>query len=146
MKSMLRKVMYPLFAAASLAALDAGATDITLVNQSSAVIHPWYRSPCWDPTLITGADPATGWVFFGGVNAHGQFTWTAFETLLTAACQNKKNPKVEFTFTTDLTTPPLHPARGKHVRIDFGDPVDTITVVDNPTIQPGDGDNDDDDN
>ena len=141
MNSILRKLMYPLVAAASLAALDAAATDVTLVNQMGDTIHPWYRSNCWNLSLVT-PDPTTGWVFFGGVGGHGQFTWTAFEGLLQPGC---KKPKVEFTFTLDLNVPALHPAGRVHTRVDFDDAVDTITVVADPKLQKGDGDDDQDD-
>src|ERR1700754_4397423 len=99
MNTMLKRVLYPVIAAATLTALDAAATDVALVNHDGNTIHPWFRSNCWNPALITITDPATGWVFFGGVNGNGQFTWTAFETLLVPGC---KKPKVEFTFTMDF--------------------------------------------
>jgi hypothetical protein len=140
MKMILSRGMLVVAACLGLTALNASATDVTLVNQDGNTIHPYFKSNCWDPAQITGADPVTGWVFFGGVNAHGQFTWTQFQSLLLATC---KHPRVKFTFVLDGETPGKHVPRNLRTTIDLSDPVFTITVVDNPVIQPGDSDDDD---
>jgi hypothetical protein len=120
-------------------ALAAG--DIAFINPSSTFLHPYFRSNCWSPAF--GAVPnADGWVFFGGVLAHSQFTWTAFQDILDPAC---KKPKIDFAYSMDGTPPPAHPARNKIEKIRFNPLVDyVITVVDNPVIQrPADEDDDD---
>lgn len=148
MKSTLMKAV--MLATAGLAlveiGLEAQAADITVIDSSSSVIHPYFKSNCWDPTQISGS--ARDWVFFGGIGSHSQFTWT-FEGLLKAKC---KNPKVRFTYVLDGEAPPVtgHVPKKRKVVLDFDPtvPVYTITIGDDPVITdvtPGDDDNDDDD-
>jgi len=121
-----------LAAMTSLAALSAQAADITLLNPSSSLIHPYFRSNCWDPSIST-AKP-NEWVFFGGVLSHSQFTWPAFETLLRPGC---KRPDVSFTFALDGEAAPTgHGNRERTTRLEFDAtvPVYTLTVTDVPEL------------
>ena len=129
------------------AGLEAQAADITVIDTSSSLIHPYFRSNCWDPAQIA-ADAKT-WVFFGGINARGQFTWPAFEGLLKAKC---KHPKVRFTYVLDGEPAPAvgQVVKDRRVVLDFDPttPVYTITIGDVPVITgvtPADDDSDDDD-
>jgi len=128
--------------------LEAQAADITVIDGSSSLIHPYFKSNCWDPSLISAPSP-NAWVFFGGIGAHSQFTWPAFEGLLKAKC---KNPKVHFTYVLDGEAPPVvgQVKKSRKVNLDFDAsvPVYTITLGDVPVITdvtPADDDNDDDD-
>ncbi len=69
------------------------AGDMQVVNGSSTVIHPYFKSNCWNPEFIGTPEPGT-WVFFGGIGPHGQFTWE-FNLFLRPNC---KNPVVKFTY------------------------------------------------
>ena len=67
------------------AAMQAQAADITVVNRTSPVIHPYYRSNCWDTSMVN-VKP-NEWAFFGGIRGNDQFTWPAFDGLLKAGCK-----------------------------------------------------------
>jgi hypothetical protein len=90
-----RRLTIALGAAMTLAAGAAQAIgDIQVVNGSSSLIHPYFKSNCWNPEFVATPDPGT-WVFFGGIGAHGQFTWNDFYLLLDPKC---KNAVVKFTY------------------------------------------------
>ena len=92
-----KRLALALCATLTLAAGAAQATgDIRVVNGSSRIIHPYFKSNCWSPAIID-AQPGT-WVFFGGILPHTQFTWDAFYGLLDPRC---KNPVVKFTYNLD---------------------------------------------
>ena len=85
--------------AASLA-LTAGsafaAGDIRVINSSSRLIHPYFKSNCWNPAIL-GTSPGE-WVFFGGILARSSFNWNDFYGLLDPKC---RNPIVKFTYNLD---------------------------------------------
>ena len=88
--------------AASLA-LAAGSAhaigDITIVNGSSSVIHPYFKTNCWNPAVLPqGADE---WVFFGGIVPGTSFDWNDFYLIL-----NCKNPVIKVTYVRDGDQPP----------------------------------------
>jgi hypothetical protein len=127
-------------------AVQAQAADITVVNQSSTLIHPYYRSNCWDTSVINGKPGE--WVFFGGILGNSQFTWPQFELLLKAKC---KSPKVSFTFALDGEAPPTgNGTKHRTTKLDFDAtvPLYEITIAGVPQIvdvtpadDDGDGDN-----
>ena len=128
-------------------AIEAQAADITVLDQTSYLIHPYYRSNCWDPAFSSAK--AKDWVFFGGIGANSQFTWPQFELLLKAKC---RNPVVRFTFALDGEAPPTGPGmkeRRTKLEFDATVPVYTITLgnvpeIVNVTPADDDGDNDGD--
>lgn len=126
-------------------AIEAQAADITVIDQTSQLIHPYFRSNCWDPAGV-GAR-ANEWVFFGGILSGTQFTWPQFELLLKAKC---KNPVVRFTFALDGEAPPTgHGMKERVTKLEFDAtvPVYTITLGNVPEIvnvTPADNDGDDD--
>jgi hypothetical protein len=130
-------------AALGLAAFDASATDITVVNASANGIHPYFRSNCWMAGVVT--TDANGWANFGGIGAHGQFTWSTFETLLDPSCAH---PRLDFAY-SDASyaspAPPKNPRADRILRMDFSKlgASQTITLV-NPLPTILDGDHDDD--
>ena len=92
-----KRLSLALFATLTLAAGAAQAAgDIQVVNKSSTLIHPYFKSNCWNPAFVN-ADPGT-WVFFGGIWAHSQFTWNELYVILDPKC---KNPVVKFTYALD---------------------------------------------
>jgi hypothetical protein len=98
------------------------AGNVRLNNEGPVLIHPWFKSSCWDPSF--GA-PADTWVFFGGVVPGGSFQWDGFYTFLAPGCDD-----VQFTYTTDLN-PPVDPVKGNH-RTRF-----TVTGEENVVLQVG---------
>ena len=130
------------------AGLEAQAADITVIDTSSSLIHPYFRSNCWDPAQVATPDAKT-WIFFGTIGGRGRFTWPAFEGLLNPKC---KHPKVHFTYALDGEAPPVMGSvmKDRKVDLDFDPtvPVYTITIGDVPVITgvtPADDDNDDED-
>ena len=144
---MKRTVFKPLLLAiAGIALAEAAqAADITVVNGSSDLIHPYYKSNCWDPAQIATPSP-NAWVYFGAISANGQFTWPAFEDLFKAKC---KNPKLSFTFALDGEAPPTagHVLKHRTVKLDFDAtvPVYTITLGNKPVVTSVTPDEDDSD-
>jgi hypothetical protein len=83
-------------------ALQAQAGGILVVNSSSLqVIHPYFRSNCWNPALFT-AKPGD-WVFFGGIGPRSQFGWDDFDRFIDPRC---KHPIVRYTYVLDNEAPP----------------------------------------
>ena len=125
-------------------AVQAQATDVTVVNRVPATIHPYFRTKCW--AVPPAVDP-NGWRFAGGILGNSQFTWDAFEGQLRANC---KHPVLRFTFAMDGEAPPT--GRGIKERVtkmEIGSvPVFTITLGNVPEIvdvtPDDDGDGDDD--
>jgi hypothetical protein len=101
MKTTMKKAAIAVLAALALVSFQAQAGgNVRLVNETDALIHPWFKSNCWG--FAVGPQPS--WVFFGGVAARSQFEWGFSDPGLTdPACPH---PKIEFTYTTDLTPPP----------------------------------------
>ena len=100
-----------------IAAFDASATDITVVNASSNGIHPYFRSNCWATGVVT--PDANGWVNFGGIGAHGQFTWSSFELLMDPGCAR---PRLDFAYSDASYASPApekNPRQDLMVRMDF---------------------------
>src|ERR1017187_7676321 len=126
-------------------AIEAQAADITVIDQTSYLIHPYFRSNCWNTSMVNG-QPGE-WVFFGGILSGTQFTWPQFELLLKAKC---KNPIVRFTFALDGEAPPTgHAMKERTTKLEFDAtvPVYTITLGNLPEIvgvKPADTDGDDD--
>jgi hypothetical protein len=108
MKAITVKLASAMLASLALASSQAQAGgDVVVVNETDQGIHPWFRYNCWGPIF---ADPKpTGWVFFGGIGARGQFGWDFSDPFITdPAC---RKPKLEFTYTVapDVSTPPDRP-------------------------------------
>ncbi len=104
-------------------AVQAQAADITAVNRTFAVYHPYFRSNCWDTSIINGKP--SEWLFFGGILGNDQFTLDG-EAPPTGHGMKERVTKLEF----DATVP-----------------VYTITVGNVPEIvdvTPADSDGDDD--
>ena len=100
--STLKRTAIALAAALSLNAASALAIgDIRLQNGSSQIVHPYFKSNCWDPAF-TSAGPGE-WVFFGGVLGGTGFTWNDFYGLLDPKC---RNPVVKVTYTLGGEAPP----------------------------------------
>ena len=99
MKSTLKGLALILATGLAAVSIPAAATDIRLVNLSNVQVHPYFRSSCF-----AAPTPRNQWVFFGGVGAYSQFTWTQFEMLMDPTC---KKPTVEFTYNVDGMMPPL---------------------------------------
>ena len=105
MKRILQLAIVSTICAAALGAQAGG--NVVVVNETDQAIHPFFRYNCWGYGMPPGT---TGWVFFGGIGARGQFGWNFADPGLTdAAC---KAPKLEFTYTVDpdVATPPSDPA------------------------------------
>ena len=112
------------------AAFDASATDITVVNAGANGIHPYFRSNCWAAGVVT--PDANGWVYFGGIGPHNQFTWGSFELLIDPSCPR---PRLDFAYTDASyasTGPDKNPRADRIVRMDFTKlgASKTITLVD----------------
>ena len=89
----LKRLTLALCATMTLAAGAAQAAgDIQVVNGTDNLIHPYFKSNCWNP-----GQPGV-WLYFGGIGAHDTFTWPDFSTMLRPNC---KHPVVKFTFTLD---------------------------------------------
>jgi hypothetical protein len=145
------KVLILAFAGIALseASLEAQATDVTVIDSSSSLIHPYFKSNCWSAAMKANNPDPKQWVFFGGIGARGQFTWSPFVDLLNPKC---KHPKVSFTYVLDGEAPPVpgQVPKARKTSIDFDPtvPVYTITIGDIPVITgvtPTDDDSDDDD-
>jgi hypothetical protein len=128
--------------------LPAQAADITVINGSAVLIHPYFKSNCWDPTQAA-TQSTSAWVYFGAISDYSQFTWPAFEGLLKVKC---KNPKVSFTYVLDGEAAPVvgHVPKYRKVKLDFEAtvPVYTISLGNKPVITsvtPKDDDSDGDD-
>ena len=133
-------------------AVEAQAADINVVNHVQNVIHPYFRASCWAKDFNGGDTGKKEWVFFGGIGANSQFTWTTFEVLLKPKC---RNPIIRYTFTVgDEAAPTGKGLQERTTRIDFDVtvPVYTITLSSVPGLtdvtpeQEGDHDGDDDSN
>ncbi len=125
--------------------LQAQAVDMTVVDGSSFVIHPYFKSNCWGGQMkVNNPDPKK-WVFFGGIAPGTQFTWSPFEDMIDPKC---RNPKVSFTFVLDGEPAPTDDAkRSRTVKLDFDAtvPVYTIDLGNKPvvtTVTPADDDED----
>jgi hypothetical protein len=130
------------------AGLTAQAADLTVVDRSSSAIQPYFKSNCWSAAMKANNPDPRQWVFFGGIGARGQFTWT-FQDLLDPKC---KHPKVSFTYALNGESAPTpgHVAKGRKTTLDWDStvPVYTITVDDVPlitSVTPSDDDHDGDD-
>jgi hypothetical protein len=144
----MKKAVLVAIAGTALVALTspAEAADITVINASSDLIHPYFKSNCWDPAQIATPGPDE-WVYFGGIGSNSQFTWNTFEVLLKAKC---RNPRVSFTFALDGEAPPTgHVPKHRTVKLDFDAtvPVYTISLGNKPVVTSvtPDEDNDRDD-
>jgi len=67
--------------------------DIQVTNGGGQLIHPYFKSNCWNPAFLTAG--AGEWVFFGGIFPGSTFTWDNFHLLLDPKC---RNPIVKFTY------------------------------------------------
>ncbi len=121
-ESNLMKTALGAFAALTLFSLQAEAGGkIHLINETDAVVHPWFKSTCWG----AGIGTQTGWVFFGTVGARSQFEWDFTDPALTdPACPN---PRIQFTFTSDATPPPDKVDEDSRARFKFA--VDKNEVI-----------------
>jgi hypothetical protein len=141
----LKITMLALLGFVAAGAIESQAADILVIDQTSQLIHPYFRSNCWDPASVSAK--GNEWVFFGGILPGTQFTWPQFELLLKAKC---KNPVVRFTFALDGEAPPTGPGmkeRRTKLEFDATVPVYTITLGNVPEIvnvTPVDDDGDDD--
>lgn len=129
MKSIAR-TMLAAAAVLGVAAFDASATDITVVNAGANGIHPYFRSNCWAPGLVT--PDANGWVNFGGIGPHSQFTWDSFQLLIDPSCTR---PRLDFAYSDASYASPApdkNPRADRIVRMDFTKlgASKTITLVD----------------
>ena len=107
----LKRITLATLAATALGPLAAQAVDITVQNNGNVVIHPYFRSNCWNPDFSTAKNE---WVFFGGILPHTQFTWgPGFETLGDPAC---RNPYLEFTYVEEGEAP-LDQASARPTRV-----------------------------
>lgn len=105
--------------------------DLTVVNTSATPIHPYFKSKCWNKALFPDVKPHE-WVFFGGIGARSQFTWS-FNELLDPAC--KRESDVKFTFTTTDAPPARRVDDEQKVGIDFNAAGEnSIRVMDKPVI------------
>ena len=133
---------------AAAAALQAQAGDIIVTNSSSQLIHPYFRSNCWNPAFLT-VKPRE-WVFFGGIGPRSQFNWDHFQLLLDPNC---RHPIVRYTYALDGEAPPTgHGMRQRSTMLffDLSVPVYALQITDVPeltSVTPAresdrDGDND----
>lgn len=82
-------------------ALPAGAETLVLVrNQTTQLIHPWFKGKCLGDTFNAAAN-ADGWVFFGAIGSGSQFGW-GFQEIVNPRC---KHPKILFTYTVGSAAP-----------------------------------------
>ncbi len=130
-------------------ALEAQAADVTVIDSSSSLIHPYFKSNCWSAAMKANNPDPRQWVFFGGIGARNQFTWGPFEDFLDPKC---KHPKVSFTYVLDGEPAPVpgKVPRARKAALEFDPtvPVYTITINDIPVITgvtPSDDDDNDDD-
>jgi len=132
---------------AAFGAVEAQATDLTVLNHTWQVTHPYFRSNCWVAGFNGGGIKAKDWVFFGGIGSGNQFTWQ-FSDLLNPNC---RHPIVHYTFALDGEAPPVGKAlRERTTRIEFDTSVPVYTIEEGnlPAIigvTPVDADQDGDD-
>ena len=124
MRTTIKKTVMAVFATLVLASLQAQAGgNVRLINETDAAIHPWFKSNCWGFNV----GPQTGWVFFGGVSPRGQFEWGFSDPGLTdPACAH---PRIQFTFTSDLTPPPDHVKRDLRAKFKFATDKNVVIQV-----------------
>jgi hypothetical protein len=137
-----KRISLAILAALSLGALEAraGQGDIKVVNQTAVLIHPYFKTSCWDGVTIA---KTREWVFFGGIGPFSQFTWAQFQALLDPKC---RKPVLKFSFTQD-GDPPL--TRAFHRRVVTMKPFDptqdySVTLGTNVVITDVEPDEDDD--
>jgi hypothetical protein len=103
-------------AASSFAAIAGG--NVVVINETDDAIHPFFRYNCWGDPIFSQIAGANGWVFFGGIGPRGSFGWGFNDPALTDP--NCKNPKLEFTYTTDpdVSQPAAQPAVYRKMQFD----------------------------
>jgi hypothetical protein len=138
----MKKAVMTVLALLAVAASQAQAGgNVRLVDETDVPIHPWFKSNCWGFNV----GPQTGWVFFGTVGARSQFEWGFADPGLTDP--NCPNPRIEFTYTLDLTPPPDKVRGDVRAKFKFAPDKNVVIQVGGrlKAFPLGDSDKDDDD-
>ena len=106
--------------------------DIQVSNNGGRVIHPYFKSNCWNPELI-GAGPGE-WVFFGGIGPDSSFNWDRFHVLLDPKC---RNPLVKFTYALDGEDPPRETVVERTVVLHYDALANTTITLGNRVVVTG---------
>jgi hypothetical protein len=111
--------------ALSLAAASAQAGgEIRIVNGSSQLIHPYFRSNCFTQEFLAAVQEAkNSWVFFGGILSHTQFTW-GFADIIDPKC---KNAVIKVTYTLDGEAAPQETVVERTVLLQY-DPTGNTSI------------------
>ena len=74
------------------------AGSVVVFNQSSQVIHPWFKCPA------SACNADGSWTFYGGISANSSFEWDFGQTGTLG--------DFAFTYTLDGDPPPVDPVQG----------------------------------
>ena len=99
--------------------------QIEVINESTTLIQPYFKSTCWGWAIPAGT---TGWVNFGNIAGFGgRFTWDFTDTALTDP--DCAHPVIEFTYGVNGVPPPDPQKGNRQAAVQFSPDTNTVFQI-----------------